>query len=63
MLLLNRYTCQSIILHTLDGTIEVTVTQIKDGQVKLGIDAPPEVLILRKEIDSSYLSPAKERAQ
>jgi carbon storage regulator len=53
MLLLTRNTHQSVLIHTLDGIIEVTVTQIKNGQVKLGIEAPHDVLIMRKEINDS----------
>lgn len=53
MLLLTRNTNQSVLIHTLDGIIEVTVVQIKNGQVKLGIEAPSEVLIMREEINDS----------
>ena len=45
----------------LNGTIEVMVVQIGKGQVRLGIKAPKDVLILRKELteevaDSNRLS-------
>lgn len=30
--------------------IEVTVTRVRDGQVRLAIQAPPEVLIARTEL-------------
>jgi len=53
MLVLTRNKNESIIIHTLDGIIEVSVNQVKGGQVKLGITAPAEVLIMRKEIDDS----------
>jgi len=53
MLTLTRKTNESILIHTLDGIIEVSVNQVRGGQVKLGITAPAEVLIMRKEIDDS----------
>lgn len=53
MLLLTRNVQESILIHTLDGIIEVTVTHISDGKVRLGIDAPDDVLIMRKEINES----------
>jgi carbon storage regulator CsrA len=53
MLVLTRNTHQSVLIHTLDGIIEVTIAEIKDGKVKLGFDAPCDVLIMRKEINDS----------
>lgn len=41
--------------------VEVMVTRITDGQVRLSIDAPKEVAILRKEIlDRKFTSATKE---
>lgn len=47
MLILNRKTNESIML---DDRIEIKILETQDGKVKLGIEAPREVTILRKEI-------------
>lgn len=47
MLVIRRRAGESILIGE---TIEVQVVEITPGRVKLGIAAPPEVLILRKEI-------------
>jgi carbon storage regulator len=47
MLILTRNQNESIII---DGDIKVTVISNRHGQVKLGIEAPEETLILREEL-------------
>lgn len=47
MLILNRKIDESIIV---DDNIEIKILEIQDGKVKLGIEAPKEVTILRKEV-------------
>ena len=47
MLALTRKTGESIIL---DDEIEIIVVEVKGDQVRLGIQAPKSVKILRKEI-------------
>jgi len=47
MLVLTRTEGQSILIG--DG-IKVTVVSVKGGQVRFGIQAPPEVVILRDEV-------------
>ena len=47
MLVLNRKPGESIILG---DNIEVRILEIQDGKIKLGIEAPREVSILRKEV-------------
>lgn len=47
MLVIRRRAGDSILIG---DQIEVQVIEIAAGRVKLGISAPPEVLILRKEI-------------
>ena len=47
MLELTRKTYESIII---DGDIKVTVLSDKNGQVKLGIEAPDDIEIWREEI-------------
>lgn len=47
MLILNRKQGESIII---DDRIEIKVLEIVDGKIKIGIEAPKEVTILRKEV-------------
>ncbi|BEP30206.1 carbon storage regulator CsrA [Helicovermis profundi] len=47
MLILTRKKEESLIIN---GNIEVKIIQIGDGRIKLGIEAPKEVEVFRKEI-------------
>jgi len=47
LLVLARKEEESLII---DGKIEIVVLGIEDGKVKLGINAPKEVKIYRKEV-------------
>lgn len=47
MLILTRKKNESIIL---DGKIEIKIIEIEDGKVKIGIDAPKDIDIIRKEL-------------
>jgi len=47
MLILSRKIGESIII---DDKIEVVVLEIVDGKIKLGIEAPKDVTIHRKEV-------------
>lgn len=47
MLVLNRKIGESIIL---DDNIEIKVLGIQEGKIKLGIEAPRNISILRKEV-------------
>lgn len=47
MLVLTRKEGQSVLLG---DNIEITVTKVADGSVKLAIDAPKDTTILRKEL-------------
>jgi carbon storage regulator len=57
MLVLSRKVGESIVISE---TIRVTVLQAKNGRIRLGIDAPPEVKVLREELTMSrfYSSPS-----
>lgn len=33
-----------------DGPIEITVTEMKPHQVRIGIEAPPKILVFRSEL-------------
>jgi carbon storage regulator CsrA len=51
VLILSRYRDEIIDVTTPDGTvISVMVTDIERGRVSLGIEAPRECLILRREL-------------
>lgn len=47
MLILNRKAGESIIIGE---DIEITILEIEEGRIKIGIDAPRDINILRKEI-------------
>ncbi|MBZ2174825.1 carbon storage regulator CsrA [Schnuerera sp. xch1] len=47
MLILTRKKDESIII---DGNIEVKIMEIEDGKVRIGIDAPENIDIFRKEL-------------
>lgn len=47
MLILNRMEGESIVI---DGGIKVKVLAVERGVVRLGIDAPKDVVILREEV-------------
>lgn len=34
----------------MDGKIEIKIIEIEDGKVKIGIDAPKDIDIMRKEL-------------
>jgi len=48
MLVLSRRTNESL---TIGPDIRVTIVHIGPGKVRVGIDAPPEVLVLRNELE------------
>lgn len=47
MLILTRKKDESIII---DGNIEIKIVELDDGKVKIGIEAPKNIEILRKEL-------------
>ncbi len=47
MLVLKRKAGESIIIS---DNIEIKIIEIEDGRIKIGIEAPKEVSILRKEV-------------
>ena len=46
MLILSRRASEKL---TIGNDITVTVCRVKDGQVKLGIDAPADVVVMRDD--------------
>lgn len=57
MLILNRKTNESIML---EDNIEIKILDIQDGKVKIGIEAPKEITILRKEIHDEVIEENKK---
>src|SRR5262249_25819692 len=55
MLVLSRRTSEKILLPSMNVCVQVVA--IRPGQVRLGIEAPPEVQVLRAEIAHQYASP------
>jgi carbon storage regulator len=55
MLVLSRKKDESIII---DGSIVITVVEIRGDKVRLGIQAPREVPIHRQEISAAILAEA-----
>ena len=47
MLVLSRKTGDSL---SIGGNVRVTVIAIRNGQIKLGIEAPKDVKVLREEL-------------
>jgi carbon storage regulator len=60
MLVLTRRTNESLIIS---GNIEIVILESKDGNVRIGIEAPREVKIFRKEIFSEIKDENKEALQ
>jgi len=60
MLILTRKKGQSIVI---DNNIEIFVSSIEGDQVKIGIKAPEEINIYRKEVLDAILESNKEAAQ
>lgn len=51
MLILTRRPGETILIDTSDGEqIQVAVLGVKGNQVRVGIEAPVDVVILRKEV-------------
>ncbi len=56
MLVLSRKVGESVIIQ---GNIKVTVLEISGNQIKLGFEAPSDVLIFRQEIYEKVVSENK----
>ena len=52
MLVLSRLETERIVLKTSDGPITVIVAKINGNRVKIGIEAPKSVTILRSELET-----------
>ncbi len=59
MLVLSRKQTERI---RLGDSITVTVVRVSGDKVRLGIEAPPDVLVLRDELDDERSVPARKAA-
>ena len=59
MLVLSRKQAERI---KLGESIVVTVVRVSGDKVRLGIEAPPDVLVLRDELDTPPATNAERRA-
>jgi carbon storage regulator len=50
MLVLSRKKDQTIVFQTSEGNIEFTIVKIENNRVRVGINAPPNIPILRSEL-------------
>jgi carbon storage regulator len=50
VLVLTRKQGQKIFIDTPQGPITVTFVQLDRGKIRLGIDAPPSMRVLREEL-------------
>jgi carbon storage regulator CsrA len=61
MLVLSRKQYETIVLHTNDGPIEVTIVDIQHNKiVKLGVTCSKSINIVRKEIDDGKHGPRSD---
>ena len=60
MLVLKRKAGESIIVA---DNIEIKIIEVEEGRIKIGIDAPKEVSIIRKEVLEETKSENKTAAQ
>ena len=60
MLILSRKKNESIIIN---GNIEISIVSIEEGKVKIGINAPKDVQILRTEVLEKLAADNKEALQ
>ncbi len=59
MLVLSRKQAERI---RLGDSIVVTVVRVSGDKVRLGIEAPPDVLVLRDELGDDQSSPTRRKA-
>ena len=60
MLIFTRKRDQSIVIG---GEVEVTVIEVRGGQVKLGVRAPADVVVHRKEVFEAIQAENQRAAQ
>ena len=64
MLVLKRKLGEAIIITTQSGeSVEIKVSEISEGRVKLGIDAEKSIAVLRKEVVEAAKDENRESIQ
>ena len=64
MLVLKRKLGEAILITTQSGeTVEIKVSEISEGRVKLGIDAEKSIAVLRKEVVEAAKDENRESIQ
>jgi len=58
MLVLSRKRGESIVIN---NTITITVVEIRGDKIRLGITAPPEILVHRKEVHEAIKRELRQR--
>lgn len=58
MLVLSRKKGEAIVIG--DGSIRIVVIEIREGKVRLGFQAPPEVTVHRQEVYDAIKKQEKE---
>lgn len=58
MLVLTRFRDEQIVIN---GNIVVTIVDIMDGKVKIGIDAPKDIPVHRREIQEAIEAEERKR--
>lgn len=53
MLILSRKESQKLKLITSNNSIIITILRISGEQIRIGVDAPGEVLVLRDELETN----------
>lgn len=51
MLVISRRQTERVVAHTAHGPIVISVEKIGASRVRLGIEAPPDVSVLRGELE------------
>ena len=59
MLVLSRKQAERV---RLGDSIVVTIVRVSGDKVRLGIEAPPDVIVLRDELDESSTDPVRRAA-
>jgi carbon storage regulator len=60
MLVLRRKTMEAIVLNEI---IVIRVLAVEGDRVKIGIDAPPDVIVVREELLNNVDNPQHRQAQ
>jgi carbon storage regulator len=63
MLVLSRHRDEAIVLLTTQGLVKITVVDIRNDKIRLGIEAPNEMPVHRLEVHEAIQWEAKRRKE